>query len=114
METVSHLSMFYILLFNRKWLPNQKLFLQIVSEFEIDRIFLISANTPYRFKSKTVLICSYLMQVNLWRVFPAINERVRLVAWRYMQRYFSHICDGTYMCRRIEEEVEPTDGLPTL
>ena len=28
-------------------------------------------------------------------------------------RYFSHICDGTQMCRRTEEEVGPTVGLPT-
>ena len=30
-------------------------------------------------------------------------ERLRLVAYRHMQRYFSYICDGTQMCRRIEE-----------
>ena len=27
---------------------------------------------------------------------------------RTMQRYFSHICDGTEMCRRTEKEVVPT------
>ena len=32
---------------------------------------------------------------------------------RHMQRYFSYICDGIWIRRRTEEEVEPTVGLPT-
>ena len=50
---------------------------------------------------------------------PKIHELIsslvrsgKLVVQRHNSRYFSHICDGTYMCRRIEEEVEPTVGLP--
>ena len=32
---------------------------------------------------------------------------------RHMQRYFSHINVTAQMCRRTEEEVVPTVGLPT-
>ena len=36
-----------------------------------------------------------------------------LVVQRHNQRYFNHICDGTYMCRWTKKEVENTVGLPS-
>ena len=45
-----------------------------------------------------------------------MEVRVRLgelVVYHHNKRYFIHICDGDWTCRRTEEEVGPAVGLLT-